>query len=193
MTSRHQVTAALAQPSHTLPETLLRNVFLVLLGTGLMALSAHVQVPFWPVKLSMQTFSVLVIATALGSRLAGLTMLTYIAQGVVGLPVFQSGAGLAYLAGPTGGYLVGFVLSAVLMGCFVERGWLDRWTTAIVAIAVSMAIVYVPGLLWLSALFGAERSIGFGLMPFLTGDFLKLVLATAALPMLRRRITRGIS
>lgn len=193
MTSRHQVTAALAQPSHTLPETLLRNVFLVLLGAGLMALSAHVQVPFWPVKLSMQTFSVLVIATALGSRLAGLTMLTYIAQGVVGLPVFQSGAGLAYLAGPTGGYLVGFVLSAVLMGCFVERGWLDRWTTAIVAIAVSMAIVYVPGLLWLSALFGAERSIGFGLMPFLTGDFLKLVLATAALPMLLRRITRGIS
>src|ERR671910_361894 len=80
----------------------LRTSTLILLGTGLLALSAHIQVPFWPVKLSLQTFVVLAIGIAYGSRLGGATILAYLVEGAIGLPVFQSGAGVVYMVGPTG-------------------------------------------------------------------------------------------
>ena len=90
----------------------MRTATLILIGTGLLTLSAHIQVPFWPVKLSLQTFVVLVIGIAYGSRLGGATILAYLVEGAIGLPVFQSGAGIAYMVGPTGGFLLGFVLAA---------------------------------------------------------------------------------
>jgi biotin transport system substrate-specific component len=164
----------------------LRTATLILLGTGLLALSAHLQVPFWPVKLSMQTFVALAIGIAYGSRLSGATILAYLVEGAIGLPVFQSGAGIAYMVGPTGGFLLGFMLAAVVIGYCAERGILNRFPTAIAALLLAEAAIYIPGVAWLTVLFGPAKSIAFGLTPFLTGEALKMGLVLALVPAIRR-------
>lgn len=173
----------------TAGNAVLRAVVLVLLGTALLAASAHIQVPFWPVKLSMQSFVVVVLGMAYGRTLGVATVLAYLAQGAVGMPVFQSGAGIAYMAGPTGGYLAGFVLAAGIAGWCVERGALNRLPTAFLAILAATAAIFVPGLAWLSVLFGVEKAVAFGLTPFLPGEALKIALALALVPAIRR-VTR---
>jgi len=164
----------------------LRTATLVLLGTGLLALSAHIQVPFWPVKLSLQTFVVLAIGIAYGGRLGGVTILVYLVEGALGVPVFQSGAGIAYMVGPTGGFLLGFVLGAVVIGYCTESGMLNRFPTAIAVFLLAEAAIYIPGVAWLAVLFGPAKSIAFGLTPFLTGEALKIGLALALVPAIRR-------
>jgi biotin transport system substrate-specific component len=164
----------------------LRTATLILLGTGLLALSAHIHVPFWPVKLSLQTFVVLVIGIAYGSRLGGATIVAYLIEGATGLPVFQSGAGIAYMMGPTGGFLLGFVLAAVVIGHFTERSMLNRFPTAVAALLIAEAAIYIPGVAWLAVLFGPAKSIAFGLTPFLAGEALKIGLVLALVPAIRR-------
>jgi biotin transport system substrate-specific component len=164
----------------------LRSAVLIAVGTGLLALSAHVQVPFWPVKLSMQTFVVIAIGIAYGSRLGGATVIAYLLEGALGLPVFQSGAGVAYMAGPTGGFLLGFILAAVLAGYCAERGMLRRFPAAVATILLAEAAIYIPGLAWLAVLFDPTKSIAFGLTPFLTGEALKIGLAFTLVPAVRR-------
>jgi biotin transport system substrate-specific component len=159
---------------------------LILAGTALLALSAHVQVPFWPVKLSMQTFVVLALGIAYGSRLAGATVFAYLIQGAAGLPVFQSGAGLAYMAGPTGGYLVGFLLAAVIVGWLAERGAMHTFAGALGVVLLGEVLMYAPGLAWLSVLFGPQKAVAFGLVPFIPGEVLKMALAVALVPVVRR-------
>jgi biotin transport system substrate-specific component len=180
MTFKDTVGADRASPG------LLRSAVLILVGTGLLALSAHVQVPFWPVKLSMQSFVVLAIGFAYGSRLGTLTILAYIAEGAAGLPVFQSGAGIPYLAGPTGGYLLGFVLAAAILGYLSERLRLSSITAAAGAVLLSVIAIYVPGVAWLAVLFGTESALPYGLYPFLTGETLKMTLAIAIVHLIRR-------
>lgn len=159
----------------------------VALATALLALSAHLQVPFWPIRLSMQTFVVLAIGLAGGSRFAAATLLAYLAEGATGLPVFQGGAGLAYMAGPTGGYLLGFLLSAVTVGLLAERGAMRSWTGTAGALLLGEVLIYLPGLAWLAVLFGPAKAVTFGLVPFLPAEAVKLALAVAAAPLLRRR------
>jgi biotin transport system substrate-specific component len=162
---------------------LLRNIVIALLGTLALAIAAKIQVPFYPVPLTMHTFVVLTLGMAFGWRLAGATLLLYLAEGAVGLPVFAGGAGPAYMMAGTGGYLVGFVLAAVVCGWLAERGWDRRATTTALAMLIGNVIIYVPGVLWLGVLFGWDKPIlEWGLWPFLYGDALKLVLAAAALP-----------
>lgn len=151
-------------------------LLLVLAGSMLLALSAHVQVPFWPVKLSMQTFVVIAIGLVFGARLGGATVLAYLAEGAAGLPVFQGGAGLAYIAGPTGGYLIGFLVAAVVAGHCADRGALrTRFRTAGV-VCLALALIYAPGMTWLGVLFGFDKAVAFGLTPFLAGETLKALL-----------------
>jgi biotin transport system substrate-specific component len=164
----------------------LRNATLVILATGLLALSGHIQVPFWPVKLSLQTLVVLAIGIAYGSRLGGATILAYLIEGALGLPVFQGGAGIAYMVGPTGGFLLGFVLAAVVIGLCAERGMLNRFPAAIAAVLLAEAAIYIPGVAWLAVLFGPAKSIAFGLTPFLMGEALKIGLVLALVPAIRR-------
>lgn len=163
-----------------------RAVALVLLGSLLMTLSARVQVPFWPVPMTMQTFAALVIGAAYGSRLAGISIATYLAQGALGLPVFAGGAGLAYLAGPTGGYLIGFLAAAIVVGWFAERGYDRRVATAALMFLVGDAVIFALGLAWLSTLIGIDKAIGAGLVPFLPGEALKIALAIALMPLVWR-------
>lgn len=164
-----------------------RNLMLAIGGTLLLTLSAKVQIPFYPVPLTMQTFVVLLIGFAYGWKLGALTVLLYLAQGAIGLPVFaatpQQGLGFAYMMGPTGGYLAGFVVAAAACGYLAERGWDRRVSTTCAAMLVGNLIMYAAGLLWLGALLGWEQPIlQWGLYPFLLGDALKIALAMWVLP-----------
>jgi biotin transport system substrate-specific component len=171
-----------------------RAALLAVLGSALLTLSAKVQVPFYPVPMTMQTLVVLLIGIAFGFRLGVATVLLYLAEGAVGLPVFagtpEKGVGLAYMLGPTGGYLAGFVLAAAIAGWIAERKR-DPGSLALAVIAGSLA-VYVPGVLWLATFVGFGKAFELGLVPFLWGDLVKAALAIAlalgGAAMVRRRL-----
>jgi biotin transport system substrate-specific component len=173
---------------------LVRAVVLALAGSALLTLSAKLQVPFYPVPMTMQTLVALLIGLAYGFPLGLATVLLYLAQGAVGLPVFagtpEKGIGLAYLLGPTGGYLIGFALAAAITGWVAERRR-DAGALALAVVAGTVAI-YAPGMLWLARFVGFEQALALGLVPFLWGDILKavlaLVLALAGAAMVRRRL-----
>lgn len=156
-----------------------RAAALVLAGSILLAASAHVKVPFWPVPMTMQTFMVLMIGGSYGWRLGAATVVAYLVEGVAGLPVFTGGAGPLYLAGPTGGYLIGFVASAMAAGWLAERGLMRNAALAAAAMLAADALILALGVAWLSTLIGLEKAIVGGLMPFLTSEALKVVLAAA--------------
>ena len=156
---------------------------IILLGSLLLAISAKVQVPFWPVPMTMQTFVVLLLGATLGWRLAGATLLAYLVEGAMGLPVFASGAGVAYMAGPTGGYLAGFLLAAIAVGWLAERGFGRTAPTVLVAFALGQIIIFGLGLAWLSGFIGMEKAIAVGLVPFLAAEAVKTTLACAVLPL----------
>jgi len=169
----------------------LKKVLLVLAGSLFIAAAAKVTVPMWPVPISLQTLAILLVGFSMGSRLGAATVVVYLAQGAMGLPVFTPTTlpGIAGLMGPTGGFLVGFVGLAWLAGYAAERG-LARGvvSTAAVALAAS-ALLYIPGVLWPMALAGATgldagwigqtASFYWGafVAPFLLGDMLKSVIA----------------
>ncbi|MCH8339481.1 MAG: biotin transporter BioY [Chloroflexi bacterium] len=162
-----------------------REVALVLGGSLLIALSAQLRLvlPFSPVPISGQTFAVLLLGALYGSRRGPATVMTYLALGAVGLPIGAGGAlGVAWLLGPTGGYLVGFAAAAYVVGTLSERGW-DRkpWTTA-ASMIIGNAIIYVGGIVWLSKFVGWQAVLGAGFYPFLVGDAFKIALATILLP-----------
>jgi biotin transport system substrate-specific component len=171
------------------PETAspaLRWAVLIAVGSLLLTASAKAQVPMWPVPMTMQSFVALVLGMAYGSRLAGATVAIYLFQGAIGLPVFagtpEKGIGLAYLAGPTGGYLIGFLVSAVAVGWLAERGWDRSLLRSAAAMTIGTALLFVLGVSWLAVLIGWEKAIAAGLVPFLLGSVLKLALAATILP-----------
>lgn len=155
---------------------------LVLAGTLLLAISAHIKVPFWPVPQTMQTFAVLLIAMSYGSRLGTITIAAYLAEGMLGLPVFAAGSGIAYMAGPTAGYLVGFLVAGALLGWLADQGWCRNWQSTVAAMLIGNGAIYLFGLGWLAQLFGTSVAISAGLLPFIWGDIAKIVLAALVMP-----------
>ncbi|PLX38104.1 MAG: biotin transporter BioY [Hyphomicrobiales bacterium] len=168
----------------------LRAVALVIAGTALLTLSAKIQVPFWPVPMTMQTFVVLMLGAVYGPRLGVATVLAYLAEGAIGLPVFAGGGGLAYMAGPTGGYLAGFIASAALVGMLAQRGFDRRPLTTLVAFSAGTTVLYGLGLAWLSMLFGIENAFALGVVPFVPAEAAKIALAVATLPLAWRLFGR---
>lgn len=169
---------------------LTRDLLLVLAGTAVIALSAQVAVylPFTPVPISGQTFGVLLIGLALGSRRGALAVATYVAQGAAGLPVFAGGAsGLAVVLGPRGGYLAGMVLAAFVAGKLAERGWDRRLPSVAGAMLVGNAAIYAVALPWLAFFVGGDLGTAFalGCAPFLLGDAIKVALAAGGVPVVR--------
>lgn len=162
------------------------DVALVLAGSWLIALSAQVAVPlpFSPVPVTGQTAAVLLVGALLGSRRGSLAVLVYIAQGAAGLPVFAGGAfGLSRVLGPTGGYLLGFVAAAFLVGLLAERGWDRRPLTTAAAMTLGNIVIYTVGALWLAVFVGGLRqALAVGVVPFLPGDLLKIAVAAILLP-----------
>ena len=165
---------------------LLRLALLAVGGSLLLTLSAKVQVPFWPVPMTMQTFAVLVIGMAFGPRLGAATVGLYLLEGAFGLPVFAGtplkGIGLAYMSGPTGGYLLGMMLAVTLTGHLARRGWDRSMIGTAAAMVLGILAIYVPGVLWLGTLIGFDKAVAAGLVPFLLADALKVALAAVLLP-----------
>jgi len=161
------------------------DLTLIALGSLLIAAAAWIQIrlPFTPVPITAQTFAVVLLGALYGSRRGAATVLAYLAQGALGLPVFAGGAaGLAYILGPTGGYLLGFILAAAVAGFLAERGWDRRPATTALAMTLATAALFIPGLLWLGLFIGYHAVLPAGLIPFLPGAIIKIALATAALP-----------
>jgi biotin transport system substrate-specific component len=157
------------------------RTMLVAFGVVLLAISSKVQVPFWPVPMTLQTAVVLLIGASFGLRNATSTLLSYVAAGAAGFPVFASGAGLAYMAGPTGGYLAGFLAAAMVMGWLADRGWGRGLVSAVLLLLLGQVVIFGFGVTWLAALIGPAKAIAGGLLPFLPAEVLKTGLAAAVL------------
>jgi biotin transport system substrate-specific component len=174
---------------------LARMALLAIAGTALLTLSAKIQVPFYPVPMTMQTFAIMVIAMAFGWKLGAATVVLYLLEGAFGLPVFAGtpakGIGIAYMTGPTGGYLLGFFLAAGLTGWLAQRGWDRNVVTTLAAMVAGTAVIYLFGFAWLSTLIGAAKAWQFGVFPFLLGDAFKIALAAALMPLLWRVVARA--
>lgn len=175
---------------------LARNITLAIVGSLALWLSAKIHVPFYPVPMTMQTFAVLVIGMAYGWRLGGATVLLYLAEGASGLPVFsgtpERGIGFAYMMGPTGGYLLGFLIAAVVTGFLAERQWDRRILTTLIAMTLGTTIIIGTGALWLGAVIGFDKDIlALGVTPFLLGAVFKIALAGAVLPLTWSLLKRG--
>ena len=164
---------------------LLYDALLVVGGSAVIALFAQIVIPlpFSPVPITGQTFAILLIAALLGGVRGGLSTLLYLMQGMAGSPFFAAGtAGIARLVGPTGGYLIGFVVAAFVVGLLAQQGWNRRVGSTALAMLVGNVIIYAFGLAWLAHFVGAGQVISLGLLPFIPGDLLKLALAAFALP-----------
>ncbi len=161
---------------------------LAVAGTMVLTFAAKTQVPFWPVPMTLQTLAVFAIGAAYGMRLGVATLVLYLAQGAMGFPVFagtpEKGIGLAYMAGPTGGYLLGFVVMAAIAGWAADRGWSRNPLKLGAAMLVGESIMLVLGALWIGYLFGAEKMIAWGIGPFIVTDLVKLALAAMLVPAL---------
>jgi biotin transport system substrate-specific component len=164
----------------------LRDLTLIVLGALFVAIFAQISIPlpFTPVPLTGQTFAVLLVAVALGSKRGAATMAFYIALGVFGLPFFAGGAhGLSVVIGATGGYLVGFIFAAYIIGLLAERGLERSIRTSIIPFLVGTLIIYACGVTWLAIVLGNfGKAITLGLVPFIVGDIIKLIAASLALP-----------
>lgn len=169
-----------AWPEGTAGANALRAVALIIFGSLLMTVGAKVQVPFYPVPTTMQTFSLMLIIATFGGRLAFGAVGVYLAQGFVGVPVFAyAAAGPAYFAGTTGGYLVGFLVAAAVGGWLMEK-WGGRGVLRTGAVLlISLVIVFACGLTWLSTLIGVPAAFQYGFAHVILGDIVKLALTVA--------------
>ena len=163
---------------------ILRIATLAVLGTIMVAIAAHVSVVQLPVPITLQTLAVLAIGAAYGSRLGAATLALYAAEGAAGLPVFApTPDGYPGITGPTGGYVIGFILAAALIGWLVERGW-DRSIPKMIAAALlGAAVLYIPGLIWLQGFVGGfGKAIEYGLAPFWLWDTIKALVVAFGVP-----------
>ena len=172
-----------------------KQAMMVILGVAALILTAKIQVfiPGTPVPITMTTFGVLTIGAAYGARLGAMTILGYLAIGAIGFDVFASSsaenAGLTYMMGGTGGYLIGYVLAAFALGFAARKGWDRNVVLMGLAMLIGNALIYVPGLLWLHQFAsGWEQTLAWGITPFLIGDALKLGLAALLVPGLWKMI-----
>ncbi|MBV6401176.1 MAG: hypothetical protein CNIPEHKO_01473 [Anaerolineales bacterium] len=163
-----------------------RDIFLIVAGSLLIAALAQIEIllPFTPVPITGQTFGVLLIGAALGSKRGAASLILYIIEGGLGLPFFAGGArGLGILTGATAGYLAGFVVAAYVVGLLAERGLERSVRTSIIPFIVGTVIIYLFGVAWLGIFLKSfAQAVEFGLLPFLVGDAIKLTLASLALP-----------
>ncbi len=157
-------------------------LLLALAGTAILWLSARAAVPIGPVPVTLQTLAVLLIGAVYGWRLGLATVLLYLFEGAIGLPVFAGGGGLAYLVGPTGGFLVGFAAAAALIGWLVERGAGRSPQTLFLAMLAGDALIFLVGFAWLTSLFGPATAWTAGVMPFVLGDLFKVTIAALLVP-----------
>ena len=163
------------------------NLATVVLGTLLITICAKINVPVWPVPVTLQSFAIAALAAAFGLRIGVATVALYLLEGAFGLPVFATGGGLAYLAGPTGGFLIGFLLLAAIVGYAADRGASGKPLTLFAAMLAGDAVLFVLGFAWLVLMAGQAQWIdqanvvasafAKAIQPFIIWDILKMALA----------------
>ena len=168
----------------------LLNIILVLFGTLLLAISSKVQVPFWPVPMTMQTFVVFLIGMTYGVRLSFATVAVYLLEGAVGLPVFASGGGFSYLLGPTAGYLYGMLFASVAISYFANLGFSKTYFKSALSLIVGSIIIFTFGIIYLGSIIGYEKAIAGGLLPFIPSELFKISLAVALIPTIQKIIKK---
>jgi biotin transport system substrate-specific component len=192
--SPHFPIAALVWPDRVDGSSgVLRSLVLVALGTALLTLSAKINLPLPYVPMTLQTLIVLMIGAAYGWRLGTVTVLAYLAEGAIGLPVFAGPiGGLAPFFGPTGGYLIGFAIAAFVTGWLGERGWDRSVPMLFVAMALGHIIILAAGFAWLAfgMKLGVDKAWLVGIVPFLAASVIKNALGAALVPALRRALNR---
>ncbi len=159
----------------------LKYFLYILIGSTLLAISSKIKIPFYPVPMTMQTFVVLLLGILLGSKLGALTILFYLIEGILGLPVFsnspEKGVGYLYFTGPTMGYLIGFIFACYFSGYIKVK---DNFFIVLIKLFFSVSIIYIFGLLWLGTLIGWEKPIfKLGAEPFLLAEIFKVLLLGA--------------
>jgi len=178
-------TVSLAFGRPTLVDRLLRrslvtDIVFIAAGAALTAVAAQLSVPLWPVPITGQTLAVLIVGSSLGALRGALSMVLYLVLGVVGLPVFSDQShGLGVVTGPTGGYIVGFILAAALTGWLAQRKWDHRILGAIASFSAGTLVTFAVGLPWLAAVLhlDLQQTLAGGLYPFLIGGVIKALLA----------------
>jgi biotin transport system substrate-specific component len=177
----------------SLAERIGQGFALALGGSLLLAVSAKVQVPFYPVPLTLQTLVVLLLGATLGARLAAASVALYLVEGLAGLPVFAGAvAGPVYMAGPTGGFLVGFLAAAALIGFAADRRWDRSWIGLLASLSLGHAVVFAFGFLWLAQLVGAQKAFAAGVAPFALATVIKTLLAVALVGAGRSALERRV-
>lgn len=166
---------------------LVSNLATVVLGTLLITLCAKINVPVWPVPVTLQGFAIAALTAAFGMRIGVATVALYLLEGAMGLPVFATGGGLAYLVGPTGGFLLGFLAMAAIIGFAADRGASSKPLTLFAAMVVADAVLLALGFAWLLLLSGqagwidqsnvVASAFAGAVRPFVIWDVLKMALA----------------
>ncbi len=162
------------------------STFAVIGGSIFIGLMSQLAVvlPFSPVPVTGQTFAILLLAITMGFRKSTLAVLTFLAQGLCGLPVFANGAsGPLYFAGPTGGYLIGFLLASAVVGFMADKNYSKTYLGAFLSMIAGSLIIYLCGFSWLSVFLGAEKAFTAGILPFIAGDLIKIMLISISLPL----------
>ena len=164
--------------------SLLKSLFLAILGSIFLALSAKIKIPFWPVPMTMQTFVVLLLGVLYGWKLGLFTVSLYLLEGIAGLPVFagtpEKGIGFVYFTGPTMGYLIGFLISVSLAGFFTFS---NNFAKNFIKLIFSVSFIYLLGLIWLGSLIGWDKPIfSLGAKPFLLAEIFKILLLAILIP-----------
>jgi biotin transport system substrate-specific component len=158
--------------------TFARKAAITVLGSLFLAAVSQIQVPFFPVPMTLQTLGVMLIGITFGFRLATATVALYLIEGLIGLPVFAGFSfGPAVFIGGTGGYLFGFLAAAALMGFMADRGITRSWLGMIATLAVGQVAIFGLGIAYLAYLYGFDKSLEYGLYPFVLGDLLKTAIA----------------
>lgn len=174
------------------------NAALIASGAAVVALSTQLTIPLWPVPVTAQTIAVLLVGASLGSARGALSLLVYALLGIIGLPIFSGGdSGLATIGGSTGGFIVGFIGTAALIGWLAERHWDRRFRSALVALAIAALVPFAFGLPWLAWWLGQAGAandvasvLATGLYPFIVGEVATVVVAALVLWLAWRRVTR---
>ena len=164
------------------------NILLVLFGTILLAISAKIQLPFWPVPMTMQTFVIFLIGMTYSVRLSFITVSIYLFEGALGLPVFASGGGIAYLVGPTSGYLYGMLISSVVISYLANLGFSKTYFKTSITLLIGSFVIFLFGILYLGSIIGYEKAIIAGLLPFIPSELFKIALAVSLIPTIQKII-----
>ena len=174
---------------------LIKSLIIIFLGSIILAISAKVKIPFYPVPMTMQTFVVLFLGLSFGYKIGLATVSLYLLEGIIGLPVFsnspEKGVGLVYFTGPTMGYLIGFLPAVFLTGYFKFGDWTKKvngnvefFFINLIKLLISVSIIYLLGLLWLSNLIGLEKALIFGFKPFLIAELFKVLILALLIPLI---------